>query len=82
MRASQEIRSDRTTYRGEFITAVGSLAGEPIMEKRLANAFADTDLEAHLPKDAPLTIAGFMTHNCVASAARAAFHRGYSSPQP
>lgn len=68
---------DRLAYRGAFITAVTPLPSEPVVEKRLANAFAGTDLETHIPKERPLIVAGFMTHNCVASTVRAAFDKGF-----
>lgn len=55
--------------------------GEPVIEKTLPNAFAGTDLRERLaatgrPK---LLIAGFMTHMCVSSTARAALDLGFST---
>ena len=55
------------------------LAGEPVIEKGLPNAFAGTDLQAQLAaterKD--IILAGFMTHMCISSTARAGLDLGY-----
>ncbi len=55
--------------------------GEEIIEKGLPNAFAGTDLDAVLKGagSKPLILAGFMTHMCVSSTARAALDLGYST---
>jgi len=55
--------------------------GEEIIEKALPNAFAGTDLDAVLKQagNKPLILAGFMTHMCVSSTARAALDLGYST---
>ena len=55
--------------------------GEIIIEKALPNAFAGTNLDAVLKGagSKPLIIAGFMTHMCVSSTARAALDLGYST---
>ncbi|MHA1151782.1 MAG: isochorismatase family protein [Alphaproteobacteria bacterium] len=53
--------------------------GEPVIEKVVPNAFADGALDAKL-KDlgvAKIIIAGFMTHLCVSTTARAALDLGY-----
>ncbi len=67
---------------GFHLTAEATPAdGEKIIVKALPNAFAGTDLDAVL-KDAgskPLILAGFMTHMCVSSTARAALDLGYST---
>ena len=54
--------------------------GEKTIVKALPNAFAGTDLDAVLKQagSKPLILAGFMTHMCVSSTARAAFDLGYS----
>ena len=51
------------------------------MSKPLPNAFAQTDLDATLKKlgRTQLVIAGFMTHMCVSSTARAALDLGYKA---
>lgn len=55
--------------------------GEAIIEKGLPNAFAGTDLDTVLKQagSKPLILAGFMTHMCVSSTARAALDLGYST---
>ncbi|GLK47668.1 isochorismatase [Brevundimonas intermedia] len=68
---------DRADYRGQIVTSVAPREGEAVVEKTAPNAFVGTDLEARIAPDRPLVIAGFMTHNCVASTARAAFERGF-----
>lgn len=52
--------------------------GEAVVIKRLASAFAGTPLADILAGLAAqwVLLAGFMTHNCVDSTARDAFHRG------
>ena len=53
--------------------------GETVIYKNLPSAFAGTGLHDVLQAQGleMLLIAGYMTHNCVDSTARAAFHRGY-----
>lgn len=48
--------------------------GEVVVEKGLPNAFAGTDLQARLVATGrkPIILAGFMTHMCVSTTARAA----------
>jgi nicotinamidase-related amidase len=55
--------------------------GETIIDKGLPNAFAGTELDAALKQagSKPLILAGFMTHMCVSSTARAALDLGYST---
>jgi nicotinamidase-related amidase len=55
--------------------------GEAIVDKGLPNAFAGTDLAGRLEKAGRkrLVIAGFMTHMCVSSTARAALDLGYQA---
>ena len=54
-------------------------AGETVIEKARVSAFAGTGLEVALQRTGrkSLIIAGFMTHNCVSSTARAARDLGY-----
>ena len=70
---------DRGTDRGQIVAALAPLPAEPIVEKGLPNAFAGTDLQAHLDAIGRknLVLAGFMTHMCVSSTARAALDLGY-----
>ncbi|WP_237152509.1 isochorismatase family protein [Oryzibacter oryziterrae] len=67
---------DRAAWRGDFIEGLGPLPGEAVVEKPNPNAFAHTDLIEHLKDAKEVIIAGFMTHNCVASTARAALDLG------
>ncbi len=55
-------------------------AGEAVIEKTLANAFADTLLQETLAATGRknLIVIGFMTHNCVSSTVRAAREKGYA----
>ncbi len=70
---------DRSAERGQVIAALAPRAGEVVIEKGLPNAFAGTDLHAVLSKAArkDIIIAGFMTHMCVSSTARAALDLGW-----
>jgi nicotinamidase-related amidase len=53
--------------------------GETVIHKRLPSAFTGTGLADVLAEKGidTLLIAGYMTHNCVDSTAREAFHRGF-----
>lgn len=55
-------------------------AGEAVVEKAMANAFADTVLQDTLVAIGrkSLIVIGFMTHNCVSSTVRAAREKGYA----
>ena len=55
------------------------IGDEPVVEKGLPNSFAGTDLQQHLAATGrtSLILAGFMTHMCVSSTARAALDLGY-----
>ena len=55
------------------------LSGEAVVEKPLPNAFANTTLNEILASEGAkrLVLAGFMTHMCVSSTARAALDLGY-----
>jgi nicotinamidase-related amidase len=72
---------DRDGRSGAIIAAVAPESGEVVVEKPLPNAFAQTTLDAELKKTGrtSLVIAGFMTHMCVSSTARAALDLGYKT---
>jgi nicotinamidase-related amidase len=64
---------------GAITDIVAPAPGETVITKSFPSAFEQTDLDAELKKSgaADLVLAGFMTHMCVNSTARAAFNRGY-----
>ena len=66
---------------GAFLTEATPQGAEPIVHKRLPNAFAGTDLDAIVRERArpQLIIAGFMTHMCVSATARSALDHGHNS---
>ena len=70
---------DRDAERGAIVSALAPLKDELVIEKGLPNAFAGTDLAVQLAaigrKD--LVLAGFMTHMCISSTARAGLDLGY-----
>jgi nicotinamidase-related amidase len=70
---------DRTAERGAIVAALAPLASEPVVEKELPNAFAGTDLQARLAATGRnnIILAGFMTHMCISSTARAALDLGF-----
>lgn len=70
---------DREGHGGEIIGAVAPISGEPVIEKPLPNSFAQTTLDSELKAlgRKSLILAGFMTHMCVSSTARAALDLGY-----
>jgi nicotinamidase-related amidase len=70
---------DRGGQRGQIIGELAPAAGEQVIEKGLPNAFAGTELRAVLEQLARsnLILAGFMTHMCVSSTARAGLDYGY-----
>jgi nicotinamidase-related amidase len=70
---------DRGAERGAIVPALTPRAGETVVEKGLPNAFAGTDLAAVLEAAGrrDVILAGFMTHMCVSSTARAAVDHGY-----
>ncbi len=70
---------DRDAPRGQIVDALEPATGEPVIEKGLPNAFAGTTLAAALTEAdrKELIVAGFMTHMCVSSTARAALDAGY-----
>jgi nicotinamidase-related amidase len=64
---------------GAIVERVAPREGEPVVVKNYPNAFVGTDLQDRLtggPQN--LVLAGFMTHMCVNSTARAAFNLGYA----
>jgi nicotinamidase-related amidase len=65
--------------RGRFIEGLEPQAGEALVEKRLPNAFAGTELHEHLQRlgHLDLIICGFMTHSSVSTTVRAAKDYGY-----
>lgn len=65
--------------RGHFIEGLAPLDGEPLVEKRLPNAFAGTDLHERLQQSGSLDliICGFMTHSSISTTVRAAKDYGY-----
>lgn len=70
---------DRGGPGGAILPEATPAAGEPVVEKTLPNAFAGTDLHDRLSRLArpQLIVAGFMTHMCVSSTARAALDLGH-----
>ncbi|MBK5570858.1 cysteine hydrolase family protein [Ensifer sp. SSB1] len=69
---------DRAQHRGAIVDALAPLPGEAVVEKPRPNAFSDTNLAEIIgPAGTPVIFAGFMTHNCVSSTARAAKDLGY-----
>ena len=70
---------DRSAPRGAIVPALAPLADEPVIEKELPNAFAGTDLKARLDASGHrnIVLAGFMTHMCISSTARAALDLGF-----
>jgi len=64
----------------EIVAALQPLPGEAVIEKSRVSAFAGTGLEEAIQRTGrkSLLIAGFMTHNCVSSTARAARDLGYA----
>jgi nicotinamidase-related amidase len=72
---------DLDAHGGAIIDQVRPAGTESIVSKPLPNAFAQTDLDATLKQlgRTQLIIAGFMTHMCVSSTARAALDLGYKA---
>ena len=70
---------DRSAERGAIVAPLKPRPGEIVIEKQLPNAFAGTELNAQLVATGrkELVLAGFMTHMCVSSTARAALDLGY-----
>jgi nicotinamidase-related amidase len=70
---------DRDAAGGAILAEVAPAPGEAVVEKPLPNAFAGTDLAERLGTIGRknLIIAGYQTHMCVSSTARAALDLGY-----
>ncbi|UGA47969.1 cysteine hydrolase [Bradyrhizobium quebecense] len=70
---------DRSAERGAIVAPLKPLPGESVIEKQLPNAFAGTELNAQLAATGrkELVLAGFMTHMCISSTARAALDLGF-----
>lgn len=70
---------DRDAERGAIVAPLEPRPGEIVIEKQLPNAFAGTELNAQLAATGrkELVLAGFMTHMCVSSTARAALDLGF-----
>ncbi|MEU7282451.1 isochorismatase family protein [Streptomyces sp. NPDC045431] len=65
---------------GAISPEVAPVEGEPVVVKRVPNAFHDTELEktlGELGAGPELVLAGFMTHMCVTFTAQGAFNLGY-----
>ena len=64
---------------GTISDVVAPAAGETVITKSYPSSFEQTDLDAELKRlgVTDLVLAGFMTHVCVNSTARAAFNHGY-----
>ncbi|MBI5262467.1 MAG: cysteine hydrolase [Bradyrhizobium sp.] len=70
---------DRSAERGAIVASLAAQSNEPVIEKGLPNAFAGTDLQARLGTTGRknIVLAGFMTHMCVSSTARAGLDLGF-----
>ena len=69
---------DRHHPRGAIIDALAPRDTEAVIEKIRPNGFSETELAACIGSSGtPIILAGFMTHNCVSSTARAALDLGY-----
>lgn len=72
---------DPETGCGAILPEAVPVAGEPVIVKRLPNAFAGTELHERLQHSGRrnLILAGFMTHMCISAATRAALDLGYQN---
>lgn len=70
---------DREAERGQIVAELAPRPGEAVIEKSLPNSFAGTALHEALAQAGrkEIILAGFMTHMCVSSTARAALDLGY-----
>lgn len=70
---------DVTAPIGQIADTVAPARGEKVITKNYPSSFEKTDLDAELKRlgVTDLVLAGFMTHVCVNSTARAAFNLGY-----
>jgi nicotinamidase-related amidase len=64
---------------GAILPQAAPAQGEPVVTKRLPNAFAGTELHDLLQKAGRrnLILAGFMTHMCISASARSGLDLGY-----
>jgi nicotinamidase-related amidase len=64
---------------GQIADPVAALPGEPVIAKAYPSSFEKTILDERLKAlgATDLILAGFMTHMCINSTARAAFNHGY-----
>jgi nicotinamidase-related amidase len=72
---------DPTTESGAIVPQAAPAASEPLIMKRLPNAFTGTELHERLQATGRrnLIVAGFMTHMCISTSARAALDLGYQT---
>lgn len=72
---------DVTAPIGQIAEIVAPIDGETVIVKKFPSAFEQTELDAVLKKLGVENVlyAGFMTHMCVNSTARASFNRGYGN---
>ncbi|MEM8958851.1 MAG: cysteine hydrolase family protein [Pseudomonadota bacterium] len=77
--AGQGSPYDITTEIGAIADPVAPQGSEPVVVKNYPSSFEKTDLDERLKALGveKLVLAGFMTHMCVNSTARAAFNNGY-----
>ena len=70
---------DPAAKNGQIADIVAPVDAEPVIVKRYPDSFASTNLDAQLKAAGceHLILAGFMSHRCVSSTARAGFDRGY-----
>jgi nicotinamidase-related amidase len=75
---------DRDAAGGAILAEAAPAAGEAVVEKPLPNAFAGTDLAQRLADIGrkELIVAGYQTHMCISSTARAALDLGYRVTVP
>jgi nicotinamidase-related amidase len=66
---------------GQIADVVAPRGDEPVIIKNYPSSFEKTDLDARLKSLGVknLVLAGFMTHMCINSTARAAFNHGYGA---
>ncbi|NRG16109.1 cysteine hydrolase [Rhizobiales bacterium] len=66
---------------GAFLDVAEPREGEAVVDKRLPNSFAGTELNKLLKEKeiSTLIVAGFMTHMCVSATVRSALDHGYAS---
>ena len=70
---------DITAEIGQIADLVAPVDGEPVIVKHKPNSFFETDLDAQLKAlgKEQVIYAGFMTHMCINSTARAGFNLGH-----